>query len=351
MEYLMNKLRNKNCEIFISKNKQLIENVFTNTVPDIHPVKNINFFEDNLTKWRYYCYSNQNTHLLVSLDKKLNGNHIFKYKIKVSDKQLDYIKLQLNFIKMGFNDFINYLFDNIEKFKSANLGQFKNGIKNHWLEIGIGDGNGNFFKSESFYELIESSKIFFTNNNWDIFEKQLSFAFGNEFDKTIRNFFKLKFLKFYLYQNYSLIDQEYILLSGSFLLFAMGFRSSRDIDIYSLEENGNILNKRDFSCEFNVNNIRLKDRDYNDWKKIIMNPKRYCFLFGFKTNILEIELLKRLGRITALDSHKALADFLVLKYFMGMKTKLSIEKDLEKLLYHRYKDFDRIAIKRFFGQK
>jgi len=359
MEYLLNSVRNKRgCENFLSQNHQLIQDVFNNNVPEIYPAINISEIinvSNEYTKWRYYCYSNPKLFLSVSLDKKLKGEYLFKYEIDVSDKQLEYIELQINFFRMGFNDFKNYIIKNKEKYKSVKLVPFKNSEKNHKLEIGIGEeSNGNFFKSTNFYELIESSKIFFNPKNWDIFEKQLSFSFGNETQKIIRNFFKLKFLKFYLYKKVSLINQEFILLSGSFLLFSMGFRSSRDIDIYSLEYDGaKTINNIPFHCDLNVNFIGKNDKDYKNWYEIIMNPKEYCFLFGFKTNLLEVELLKRLGRIGSLKSHKALADFLVLKYFMGLNTKMNLsnEKDIENLLFFRYRNFDRKAIKKFFQQK
>lgn len=339
MEYLLEGINRQNlkkkCELFIEKNKEIIEDVFLNNYPILSPI---------------------NDKIIVSLDKKLKGDFIKKIVIDVSQKQIKFILLQINFMRMKFNDFVEYLIKNKETFIKADLKPFSNGIKNHKLEIGITNGNenGNFFMSENSYEYNEASKIFLHSENYDIYEKQLSFIYGKELDKSIRNFFRLKFLKFYLYKNYSLKQQANILLSGSFLLFAMGFRTSRDTDIYSLQEiNGKMMSKYELWCDFNINQIKIFDSDYKDWKDIFNNPKKFIYLFGFKTNNLEIEIKKRYGRIIRLDSRKALADFLVLKYYLGEKTKIDLSQKMpvDRLIQFRYKYFNRQAIKKYFDNK
>lgn len=347
MEYLLNGLKNKyanNCQVFIDNNKDVIEAVFMNIVPQIKPNP-----KSNSKDWKEKCFSHPDYKIIVSLDKKL-GKCLHKFSIDVSDKQIEYIKLQINFMRMKFNDFIEFLFDNAEIYKTSNLSPFSEGNKTHKMEIGITNDktSGNFFQSQNFYELVEGSKIFLHKNNFDIYENQLSFIFGKELDKTIRSFFRLKFLKFYFYKYYSLNEQENILLAGSFLLFAMGFRVSRDTDIYSLENNGELLSKYSFKCDFNVNLIKKSDSDYKEWEEIFR--KNYYYLFGFKTNDLETELKKRYGRIKILNSRKALADYLILKYYMGGKTRLDLSEkmNVNKLIYHRYRNFDRQAIKNYF---
>lgn len=351
MEYLlegfMNKKNKIKCEKFIQSNQQIIEDVFTNNHPIISPIKT------KSKDWRMYCYSHPNTFLIVRLDKKLD-KCIYKYEIDISEKQLEYITLQINFIKMKFNDFIEYLFNNAEKYKKLNMSQFSNGNKSHKLYIGISNKptNNYFFKSENFYELVESSKIFLHKDNFKIYENQLSFCFGNELDKSIRVFFRLKFLKFYLHKYYSLLEQEYILLAGSFLLFAMGFRPSRDSDIYSLEKGDvKLLDKNRFCCDYNVNWIAKGDGDYKVWEKIF--EEDYYLLFGFKTNNLDVEIKKRYARVIGMNSRKALADYLVLKYFMGDKSKvdLSEKMNVNRILYFRYHNFNRELIKNYFTKK
>lgn len=352
MEYLLegfmnNKNKNK-CFQFIQNNKNIIDDVFNNIPPKISPIK-----PPKNKDWILYCYSHPNLILIASLDKKLD-KCIYQYEIDISDKQLNYIQLQINFMRMKFNDFIGYLFDNAEKYKKLNMSQFSNSKKTHKLSIGLTENSKNnyFFKSENFYELIESSRIFLHKDNFDIYEKQLSFCFGNELDKSIRVFFRLKFLKFYLYQNFPFIQQEYLILSGSFLLFALGFRTSRDTDIYSLEgKNVSLLDKNKFYCDFNINWIKKEDKDYKIWEDIFM--KKYFFLFGFKTNNLDTEIKKRYARIQTMNSRKALADYLVLKYFMGDKSKvdLSEKMNVNRILYFRYKNFNRELIKNYFYKK
>ena len=99
MEYLlegfMNKKNKIKCEKFIQSNQQIIEDVFTNNHPIISPIKT------KSKDWRMYCYSHPDTFLIVRLDKKLD-KCIYKYEIDVSEKQLEYVTLQINFIKMKF---------------------------------------------------------------------------------------------------------------------------------------------------------------------------------------------------------------------------------------------------------
>ena len=51
------------------------------------------------------------------------------------------------------------------------------------------------FESKDFYDLVEGSKIFLHLNNYEFYEEQLKFAYGNKLNDTIRLFFLLKFLK------------------------------------------------------------------------------------------------------------------------------------------------------------
>jgi hypothetical protein len=76
------------------------------------------------------------------------------------------------------------------------------------------------FESKDFYDLVEGSKIFLHLNNYQFYEEQLKFAYGNKMNDTIRLFFLLKFLKMFLYKKYSLLVGEFIMLGGSFFLFS-----------------------------------------------------------------------------------------------------------------------------------
>lgn len=375
MEYLIEGIiessNMRKCQNFIQKNNDIIEDVMLGKNPEILPlfpkIKNIsdvtteieNVFnllknysknkDFELLLWRYYCMSKPGVKLLVTIDSKENKNRksLFNYTVDVSEKQIEYIKLQINFMKMKFNDFMEYLFDNADKFKSVSIEPFKESEKKYKLNISIlenvkGDYGKSLFLSENFYELVEGSKIFLHLKNYDVFEKQLSLIYGVDLKDSIRTFFRLKFLKIYLLKNYSLLVQETLMLGGSYLLFAMGFRSSRDTDINSLFVEGiEKVKTGTIECRYDITVITQINDKYQQMCEQIILPENYYILFGFKVNNIHEEIDKRLKRSQVQDSGKALVDLIVLKYYLRLKIDLGNKVDMGKLIY-RYKHFKNI---------
>ena len=265
---------------------------------------------------------------------------------------------------MPFDNFCSFLYENQEKFRKADIGQFKDTPKTMKLNIYVvknvkKEYKGAVFQSNHFYELVEGAKIFLHAPNYDIFEKQLSYAYGIDYENTVRVFFRVRFLKFYLYKHYSLYDMEYYLVSGSYLLFCLGMRVSKDTDVYCLEgPNNKMLDKREMKCNYDIKHIKNRlfinineSSDYDIWNKIILYPEDNYYVFGLKTNSINIETYKRLGRFHYQKSKKSLSDLLIIKYFLNEKLDdidLRTVNKFENLLYYRYDKFDTKKIINYF---
>jgi hypothetical protein len=159
MEYLIEGVRNiyhKDCKRFVEANKQIMDDVLYNNYPTLKPLfdlkpdnfkelmMNINAMncavlnESLLTSkidlniqmllLRYYCEShNENVSLVVLKNKTVDKSEDVYHKIEmeISKKQLEFIELQINFIRMPFDNFCSFLYENQEKFKKVDIGQFK----------------------------------------------------------------------------------------------------------------------------------------------------------------------------------------------------------------------------------
>ncbi len=411
MEYLIEGVRNiyqTDCKRFVEANKQLMDDVKYNNYPTLKPLfdlkpdnfkklmKNIygmdcDFLNESIRSskidiniqmllLRYYCESNyENVSLVVmknnTVDKSEDVYH--KIEMKISKKQLEFIELQINFMRMPFDNFCSFLYENQDKFRKADIGQFKDTPKTIKLNIYVLKNAKKVYKtavfqSNHFYELVEGAKIFLHAPNYDIFEKQLSYVYGIDYENTVRVFFRVRFLKFYLYKNYSLYDMEYYIVSGSYLLFCLGMRVSKDTDIYCLEgPNNRFIDKREMKCNYDVNYIKIKDNDYNDWNYICLYPDDNYIIFGLKLNSINVEITKRYYRYYVKKSQKALTDLLLLKYYLGENigieksenekklTKLftginldvQLDKNIDHMLYFRYKDFNRKKIMNYYKNK
>jgi hypothetical protein len=173
-------------------------------------------------------------------------------------------------------------------------------------------------------------------NNYEFYEEQLKFAFGSKMNDTIRIFFLLKFLKIYLYKRKSLLLSEFLILGGSFFLFSLGLRSSRDLDMVMIYKKDVIQFRKEMSCQYDILYSSIIE-------KMTLNPIRYGIYFGFKGNLKDYEIAKRMYRYKKIKSRKALADIFILKYYFNLGKKLII-KDIERLLFFRYKNFTKKII-------
>ena len=367
MEYLVEGIVNKKmipiCQRFINENQDIIQDVILMRKPHMNPMfnvktetelekeidkhilynnpidKNNDYYE--LMFWRYYCSSFPNVKLLVlngkKLEKKDQKNCLYKFHKKISDNALESIIMQIIFSQLKFNEIIEYLFNKSEEYKKVDLIPFylKKNVKN--IEINVYVMNkieGEYsplFESKDFYGLVEGSKIFLNFNNYNFYEEQLKFAFGNKMKDTIRLFFLIKFLKIYLYKKNSLLMGESIMLGGSFYLFSLGLRASKDIDIYLINKEYYKKLQKEIQCHYDV-------LEQSNLEKMVLNPVRYGIYFGFKGNLTDYEILRRLDRYKKFKSKNALADIFILKYYFNFGKKIII-KDMKKILFRRYKNF------------
>ena len=372
MEYLIEGMPNKKkipkCLKFINNNLDIIEDVMLMRKPNINPMFNvktkaelekeidIHINMDNLIDkdsenyimmfWRYYCCSNPNLKLLVLNGKKLENkdgkNCLYEFHKKISNHALDGIILQIMFSQLKFNEIIEYLFKKSDDYKKVRLIPFhlQKNIQNQDLHVYVMskiEGKYNpLYESKDFYDLVEGSKIFLNLNNYEFYEQQLKFAYGNKMKDTIRLFFLIKFLKIYLYKKYSLLFGEYFILGGSFYLFSLGLRASRDLDVNYVLKKDFIKLKKEISCRYDI-------IEGSVLKKLSLNPMRYGIYYGFKGNLKDYELQRRYYRYTNYKSKNALADILILEYYFNFKNKI-IVRDIKNILFRRYKNFTKKII-------
>jgi hypothetical protein len=372
MDYLIKGISNKKmiplCQKFINEHQDIIEDVMLMRKPHINPmfdVKTKAALEKEIEKhiplensnnkneesyimmvWRYYCCSFPDVKLLVLNGKKLakkdNKNCLYEFNKKISENALDGILLQIMFSKLKFNEIIEYLFQKSGEYKKTGLDpvHMQKNVKNQDLHVyvmrKIEGKYDSLYESNDFYELVEGSKIFLHLNNYEFYEEQLKFAFGNKMNDAIRIFFLLKFLKIYLYKKHSLLLGEFLILGGSFYLFSLGLRESRDIDIVMIYEKDIDQFRKDMSCQFEVIDGKILE-------EMTSNPMYYGIYFGFKGNMKDYEIDKRIYRYKENKSRKALADIFILKYYFNIGRKIKI-KDIERLLFFRYKDFTKKII-------
>jgi hypothetical protein len=372
MEYLVEGIVNKKmiplCQRFINEHKDIIEDVMLMRKPKIDPmfdVKTKAALEKEIDKyilldnandkkndaytmmvWRYYCCSFPDVKLLVlngkKLEKKDEKNCLYEFHKKISEHALDGIMQQIMFSQLKFNEIVEYLFQKSGEYKKVEIipVHTRKIIENQDIHVYVMrkiEGKYNpLYESKDFYDLVEGSKIFLHLNNYDFYEEQLKFAFGNKMKDTIRLFFLLKFLKIYLYKKYSLLMGEFIMLGGSFYLFSLGLRESRDIDIYMIYKKDLEKLKKEMSCRYDIMDATILE-------KMILNPMKYGIYYGFKGNLKNYEIYRRLDRYKKYKSRKALADIFILKYYFNYGKKIII-KDLKKLLFFRYKNFTKKII-------
>jgi hypothetical protein len=372
MEYLIEGMPNKKkipkCLKFINNNLDIIEDVMLMRKPNINPMFNvktkaelekeidIHINMDNLIDkdsenyimmfWRYYCCSNPNLKLLVLNGKKLENkdrkNCLYEFHKKISKHALDGIILQIMFSQLKFNEIIEYLFKKSDDYKKVRLIPFhlQKNIQNQDLHVYVMskiEGKYNpLYESKDFYDLVEGSKIFLNFNNYEFYEEQLKFAYGNKMKDTIRLFFLIKFLKIYLYKKYSLLFGEYFILGGSFYLFSLGLRASRDLDVKYIFKKDFIELKKEISCRYDI-------LEGSVLKKLAIDPMNYGIYYGFKGNLKNYELQKRYYRYTNYKSKNALADILILEYYFNFKNKI-IVKDIKNILFRRYRNFTKKII-------
>jgi hypothetical protein len=72
---------------------------------------------------------------------------------------------------------------------------------------------------------------------------------------------------------------------------------------------------------------------------MVLNPNKYAIYFGFKGNMIDYEISKRMHRLNKTESKRALADIIILKYYFNIGEKINANSDIEKLLFFRYKNF------------
>ena len=373
--------QNKKCREFLMKNKDLIAQTEANTYPELEPMFNVKkedsflkqinqFFDEQFLKMeigklrykkfeelkedfrlfllKYVCFSNKNLKIIVTVDKNLRKNHKV-LEIDVNDKMLEMIQLQIHFMRDSFEDFKQYIFNNQQTFAMYNFKKFKemDDKKNKKLRVYVVSNKeaekNAFFQSSGFFELVEGAKIFLHYTNYEFYNNWTNITLTENLDELFRIFFRIRFFKFFQYKHLTLLEQEFNLITGSFLLFSLGLRYSRDMDIYILLKKGvGYIKNYEIECNYDLHYIFEKDLDFFFWEKIILNPLENYYIYGLKTNRVDTEILKRKSRHSNFNSRKALADYIVLKYLLDEEVDKNINK--EHALRFKYQSIKNILL-------
>ena len=358
--------KNLECQNFLRENEKILNDVINNKYPILQPMFKVNNKKDFLTKikekfkneyikkyskkiinqsiktlsidyqmffFKYACFCDPNIILTITLDKKIK-NKKFIFEIDINDKILLHLNLQIHFLRDTFDDFKDYVFSILEELgkhsykRISEMDSNKNRKLYIYLDYDKMEGKDIIFQSNCFYELVEGAKIFLNNNNYKFMNEWSNTIYMYNLDETYKTFFYMRFLKFYWHFNYSLYIQENNILLGSYLLFCLGLRCPRDIDIYSL------LPIKSIPCNYDIKTVPVDDINYNFWQNIIVNPSNHNCIFGFKANILEIEIFRRKERYNTTNSRKTMTDLVVLSYLTNKK--IDTQQDIKKMLQFRY---------------
>ena len=373
---------NKRCRKFLMENRDLISQTESNTYPELKPMFNVGNERDfikeidgyltekflqmeigkigNKKKFeslqedyklyllKYVCFCNKNLSIIVTIDKNLKKNHKV-LEIDVNEKMVDMIDLQIHFMRDSFEDFKQYIFNNQEKYAKYGFKKFKemDDKKTKKLRVYIVSDKevekGVFFQSIGFFELVESAKIFLHYTNYEFYDNWTNITLTENLDELFRIFFRIRFFKFFQYKHLTLLEQEYNLITGSFLLFSLGLRYSRDMDIYILrKEKIGYIKSNEIECNYDLHYIFESELDFFFWEKIILNPLENYYIYGLKTNKVDTEIFKRKSRHNNFNSRKALADYIVLKYLVNEDVEKNINK--EHALKYKYQSIKNIIL-------
>ena len=206
---------------------------------------------------------------------------------------------------------------------------------------------------DKFYKVIEIVEIYMNYNSLKFLEMQLlerhiSFAM-----KKSRIFFAT-FRKWF-YSEISLLNQRNILLFSGAILYVLGIRRIRDIDVYidgsTLGENESInkclIDKSKFSfidliMQSNTKTWKLYWNTWskkwanligaNDFNDIVYNPKFHFYYMGMKFMILEGDIERRLVR----HRPRAIVDLIMINKLLNYNIKIPYIPTYSK----KYKPYD-----------
>lgn len=279
-----------------------------------------------------------------------NGNVYYVKKIKLNDKELYNLMLQiydeytysevyermkdkLNWMKTSDENIITVIvFDNVNNLKIAGQGaEFKNKLREFCIEklkeknVDTKDIRGNdlIHINDYFYQSIEYAGLYFNSNSLKMLNYFNSKNFFSNF--FISSHLKYNTLRKWFYNNMNLENLNKICLLGSVCLYTHGIRNLGDIDSIYLANYDNTLEselveqlntsfsnkstKIDFADMGIKNSKYWKDSWENKNKKvldyfaiksiddIIYNPKYHYYFHGIKIYLIDYEIVRKIFRL------------------------------------------------------
>lgn len=197
-------------------------------------------------------------------------------------------------------------------------------------------GNDLVHINDFFYQAVNYSKILLNKNSLDLLQKQnINNIISQKF---ITSNLKLQTFKKWITLNLSLLEQERLIILGSVILYAYGYKKSNDIDsVYIATDNSKSKYEMNMAENLNFNfgvkktkipfvDIGVEDSEHwrENWTKknneilnyfnipsfteLVSDPKNYFYFEGFKCYLLEYEIIRKIFRNRNNDH----ADFMIL---------------------------------------
>jgi hypothetical protein len=292
----------------------------------------------------------------------------------------EFIKEKLKYSNvLEENNTVTFIFfDNIKKIKiSGQNAPDKRVLRDYLLkELGLNNnsqirGNDILHINDYFYQTIEYSQMILNNNTLDLLTEQDSNRLSTGFFSSSN--LKMQTFRKFIYENFSLLDINRVIIIGGVLLYAYGLRQFTDIDAFYVSINkdnteyekyiesiiyDNFVNKEtkfkfiDLNKENSShwretltekNNLIYEECDIKSSIDLVTNPKHHLYFQGIKIYTLNSEIIRKFLRIRDSNIHnreKDLFDFTMINLINDtlISEYVALDTDKKTLLFNtKYK--------------
>lgn len=212
--------------------------------------------------------------------------------------------------------------------------------------------------SNFFYQTVNYSKLLLNKNSIDLLQKQNIYNIISQ--PFILSDLKLQTLKKWISLNLSLLEQNRLLIFGSTVLYAHGYRESNDVDIIytAINDSNNSAYEKNIADKLHNNfgvtdggipfvDVSIEDSQYwkESWTKknnellnyfdipnfteLVTNPVNYFYFEGFKCYLLEHEIVRKIFRNKIIDH----ADFMILSVVHPEQFNRYVEMTRDNIMY------------------
>lgn len=320
----------------------------------------------------------------VSLNKNAIKNLMFwMYNEFNFQTRLDFIKDKMKYSNvLDENNSVTFIFfDNIKHMKiSGQNAPDKRVLRSKLLELYSLDkkegirGNDVLHINDYFYQTVEYSQMILNKNSMDLLSKQninrLTCGFFSDSNLKMQTFRK------FLYENFSLLDMNRIVIIGGVILYAHGLRKFTDIDAIftSIGKDNteyekylesiiydNCVKKEtkikfvDLNKELSSHwrgNLTSKNQEIFDENNIkntidlVTNPRHHVYFQGIKIYTMASEVVRKCLRIrdsNSFNREKDLMDFIMISNLDDGLISSMISYDKDKKELHFNGNFSKLA--------